>query len=286
MLKRLRQEGRRPVFLQLAVMETHDYWRGPLSLTRPEFTGLFQTVESAAYHQALRQLSRDTGEFLRELGALPGFEDTLFVFTSDHGEGLHSHRPLPYTQFHGAILYESNTLVPLIFRHLSGTLAPRRVSRPVRLIDLVPTLLELVGGAADAEIAGVSLVPLLRGEGAPAGLPELLVAETFFRDYEKQAVYGGAWNYYEHRDGHEGMDAREVQAAGSVELGRLSNKLAEQQGVAEGAAVFLRAFEAAYPRAAAQHRDGELPADLAEELRGLGYLGGKRAPERPGRERR
>ncbi len=285
-LVRLRQEPRRPVFLQLAVMEMHEYWRGPRSLTRPEFGGLFERAESAAYYRALRQLSFDAGVFLQDLAALPGFEDTLFVLTSDHGEGLHSHYPVPYTQFHGAILYESNTLVPLILHRTGGALAPRRVRRPVRLIDVMPTLLELAGGAADAGIAGVSLAPLLRGEGAPAGLPEQLVAETTFRYYEKQAVYCGAWNYYEHQDGHQGMDAREVQAAGAAELGRLSNKLAEQPEVAARAAAALRAFEAAYPRAAVERRHDKLPADLAEELRGLGYLGGASASRRSGGERR
>jgi arylsulfatase A-like enzyme len=92
---------------------------------------------------------------LEELG-LAGSTDVLFF--SDHGESFREH---PGIQRHSYSLYEEELRVPLFLR--ATGLAPRRVAEPVRTVDLLPTLLELHGLAAEDGLEGQSLAPLLSG---------------------------------------------------------------------------------------------------------------------------
>lgn len=82
----------------------------------------------------------------------------VIVFGADHGEGWGEHG----TSFHGQNLYDEQVRVPLMIR-VPGV-APREVDTPVSLIDLGPTLLDLMGAATPAQFMGESLVPFLRGQ--------------------------------------------------------------------------------------------------------------------------
>ncbi|MBC8451396.1 MAG: sulfatase, partial [Planctomycetes bacterium] len=102
--------------------------------------------------------------------ATHGFEqDTIVVFTADHGEEFGDHGRVD----HGHTLYRELLDVPLIVRVPGGT--PRRVATMVRSIDLANTLLELTELPPLREGHGVSLVPLLEGRllDVPASLAEL-----------------------------------------------------------------------------------------------------------------
>ena len=96
-------------------MEMHEYLRpGDRSMIRDEYRQLFPTRPDRAYLQSLRQLSSDVAGFVQELSSLPGWEDAVFVVTSDHGEGLHDHPDVAFAEAHGWVLYESQLMVPLI----------------------------------------------------------------------------------------------------------------------------------------------------------------------------
>jgi arylsulfatase A-like enzyme len=94
-------------------------------------------------------------ETLRDLDLL---DDTLLVVTSDHGEEIFDRRETG----HGYSMYQENLHVPLLFSHRS--LPPMRVSSPVRLLDVPPTIVDLLGLERPPAWQGVSLVPLMRGE--------------------------------------------------------------------------------------------------------------------------
>ena len=93
-------------------------------------------------------------------------EDTLVVYCSDHGEAFFEHGEYG----HGSQLFTEQTHVPLLFRWPRGLFdveAPVRVTRPVSLLDLAPTLVELLDlPVAEGDLAGRSLVPLLRDASA------------------------------------------------------------------------------------------------------------------------
>lgn len=116
----------------------------------------------AAYYAQIEHVDHEVGRILDALERTGQLEDTIVIFHSDHGEHLGDHGLL----YKGCRFYESLVHVPLIVawpRHIPGD---RRCDDLVELVDLVPTLMELLGWPVGEEIQGRSLVPRLTGEGA------------------------------------------------------------------------------------------------------------------------
>ncbi len=90
-------------------------------------------------------------------------DNSLWVITADHGEGLGTHN----YKGHGEFLYNEQLHVPLIFYSNNKVFKSRRVKNLVRSVDIFPTLRELsnVSNVPALEgVMGVSLKPLLLGE--------------------------------------------------------------------------------------------------------------------------
>ncbi len=121
----------------------------------------------ALYDGGVAEADRQVGELraaLRELGLA---ERTLVVVTSDHGEDLGDREPLrPGT--HGHTLYDELLRIPLLVLDPRLERGGARVPGPVRLVDVMPTVLDLLGVAPAPEGEGRSLAALLRGEEASA----------------------------------------------------------------------------------------------------------------------
>jgi arylsulfatase A-like enzyme len=117
----------------------------------------------ALYDGGVAACDRAVGELLAELERLGIARETLVVVTSDHGEDLGDRLPLRPGN-HGHALYDEQLRVPLILRDPTREFAVRRVTAQVRLVDVMPTILDLLGLPAPADRNGRSLVPLLRGE--------------------------------------------------------------------------------------------------------------------------
>jgi choline-sulfatase len=113
------------------------------------------------YYSAVSLIDDHVGLLLDTLREHGLAEDTIVILTSDHGDML-GERGLWFKM----APFEDSIRVPLLF-HAPARLRPRRVSRPVSLLDLLPTLVELAGGACDP-LDGVSLLPALEGDEAPA----------------------------------------------------------------------------------------------------------------------
>lgn len=116
-------------------------------------------LASALYDSDVAYMDSQIGRLLRRVRELDLENRTVVVFTSDHGEALGEHG----LQGHG-YLYDDNLLVPLIIAAPDLETTGERVENQVRSIDIVPTLLELVGLSPLDGIDGQSLVPLMRGE--------------------------------------------------------------------------------------------------------------------------
>jgi arylsulfatase A-like enzyme len=134
-----------------------DEWGPPSAGVMPEDVELARRL----YDSGVAMLDTEMGRLLAHLSEA-GIEDrTIVVFTSDHGEMLGEHGLAD----HG-YLYDENLLVPLVIAAPGRGLQPRFVDDQVRLIDVFPTILDLVGLAKPDHIDGASLVPLLHGEAA------------------------------------------------------------------------------------------------------------------------
>lgn len=122
---------------------------------------------------------------LREGGLL---ERTLVVVTSDHGEGFGEHVEVG----HGFLAYEEVLRVPLILAAAEGRLAAKTVEDRVRLVDLMPTLLELFGIESPAGVQGESFADLILEPDASALPPREVYFETMLgRDENNWAPLTG-----------------------------------------------------------------------------------------------
>ncbi len=91
--------------------------------------------------------------------------NTVVMLTSDHGEMLGDHY-----RFHKMLPYESSSRIPLLIRGLDhlGIKKGSVCDRPVCLEDIMPTVLDIAGVEIPDTVDGHSLLPLMRGEDAPA----------------------------------------------------------------------------------------------------------------------
>jgi arylsulfatase A-like enzyme len=105
------------------------------------------------------------GKILGALEESGQLDNTIIVFTSDHGDLMASHRLLGK-----GFMYEESVRVPFSIR-LPGQKEGRIIEGPVNQIDVVPTLLDLLGEEAPDVCQGESLRPLLEGRGDCAEKP-------------------------------------------------------------------------------------------------------------------
>jgi len=153
----------RPWALWVHYYDPHFPYEPPPELVRAGRRG--------AYDGEVAAVDRALGELLRAAAAAAGGRPLLTVFTADHGESLGEHGE----GTHGFFVYDATVLVPLVVR-FPGRVRPVEVRAPARLVDVAPTVLDLLGLpplATAGGVDGVSLAPLLAGGGGgpPPALP-------------------------------------------------------------------------------------------------------------------
>jgi arylsulfatase A-like enzyme len=131
--------------------------KGELSLSKPELEYV-----TALYDGDIRNADRHLGSFLDYLAELELDERTLVVVTSDHGEELGDQYP-SRTGDHGHSLLDPLLLVPLVIHDPVNSWAVQTVTPQVRLIDVMPTIADLLQVPLEGNIDGRSLVPMLEG---------------------------------------------------------------------------------------------------------------------------
>ncbi len=157
---------RQPFFLWLHYFDPHQPFEPP-----PPYGELYLTDP---YLGEIAYADEAFGAVIKRLERLGVGDRTLVVFTADHGEGRGEHNELT----HSTLAYNSTLHVPLILRIPGG---PRglTVAQRVGTVDIVPTVLDLLGLAAGSDVQGRSLVPLIEaGGGRVEGFPRTLYAET------------------------------------------------------------------------------------------------------------
>jgi len=103
-------------------------------------------------------------------------QDTLLVFLSDHGDNLGSHH-----RFNKGLVLEESIRIPLLF-HWPSALAPRCIDdRVVSVVDVMPTILSLVGLPIPASSQGADLGALIHGGQEPVSHDGAFI-ETHFHE--------------------------------------------------------------------------------------------------------
>ena len=159
----LRQHAGEPFFFFFHIYEPHTPYQ-PL----PDLAARY----ADPYDAEVASADRIVGDLFAELDRLGVYERALVILLSDHGEGLGQHGE----DEHGVLLYASTLQVPLIVKLPGARYAGRSAAAPVQLIDVFPTVVDLLGLEPPPALPGTSLLRLL--DGAP---PERRIyAETFY----------------------------------------------------------------------------------------------------------
>jgi len=112
----------------------------------------------AAYYAVVTQVDDQIGKILQYLEKTGQRDNTLILFHSDHGDMLGDHGLI----YKGCRFYEGLTRVPLIWNWRGRIPAGNVVPGLVELIDIAPTLLELLCQPVPDHMQGKSLAPVLR----------------------------------------------------------------------------------------------------------------------------
>ncbi len=107
------------------------------------------------YWGLVTQVDRSVGVILDTLEQLGLADNTIVVYTSDHGDMMGSHHLVAKT-----VMYEESTRIPWLIR-TPGQTEQQVIENPVSQIDLVPTLLDLMGSDVGETLPGKSLVPAI-----------------------------------------------------------------------------------------------------------------------------
>jgi len=162
--QRERDAVRSPLFLLVHYMDIHEYLRGHVNAARSALqeADLDPLKIRGWYDDAVRATDRNFTQLLARWEHSVGAGNSLVAFYSDHGE--HLQEPNHEHDRHGDSMDEVLLHVPFAIRYpkSSGIEAGVR-NQPVSLVDLVPTVLDVAGAAADeGELHGTSLIALER----------------------------------------------------------------------------------------------------------------------------
>lgn len=128
---------------------------GRISLTDADIRQL-----RAYYDGQLRYIDDEIGKLFERLRAKSLYDDTLIIVTSDHGDAFMEHGFVS----HSWTPYDELIRVPLIVKLPGGRSAGKVIDDQVRLVDVMPTVLDAVGAPIPPNIDGCSLLPLIEGQ--------------------------------------------------------------------------------------------------------------------------
>ena len=201
---RERREQDRPFFLYVQTIDPHVEYKVGSSYWRPHFEGKYfgllgPTIDAseqrmlsksergtsqrdvawlrALYYGEISYHDQHMGEFLDAVAGQGLLEDTLLIITNDHGEELGERGHYG----HGHSLHQEMIRAPLLVHYPPVFRPGARVPDIVEHVDVVPTILDVLGLPPMRHVEGQSLLPLVRGR--PIARPTYAIAE--FLDHRR-----------------------------------------------------------------------------------------------------
>ncbi|WP_345215812.1 sulfatase [Georgenia halophila] len=175
-------DGTEPFFLTVGMWEAHRPWpttdyrpTDPATVDVPPYLpdNAHTRQDISEFHGAIRQMDEAVGSILRSVDSSPFADNTLVIFTTDHGAAF------PRAK---STLYDSGVQVALLVRPpRTWSTRPARHTGMVSHLDLAPSLVQLAGGTSPAGLEGRSFVPLLQ-DSPPVPEPRELVLEKTYHD--------------------------------------------------------------------------------------------------------
>ncbi len=227
----------------------------------------FPRTRDGAYDAEIAYVDLQVGRLVDALRADGRLSNTLIVVVGDHGEMLGEHGEAT----HGFFIYEAATRVPLI---INGPGVPAAViGDQVRIVDVMPTALSLLGVAVPAAVQGVDLMPLSRGEA----LDLVAHSESWYPRYhygwsELRSIQDGRFKLIQAPR----PELYDLADDPGEEHDRSAGETARRDGFARA----LKAFEGRTAREGADRGPRPIDSETEERLAALGYVSGRVNPKR------
>ncbi len=242
----LRGVAGEPFFLFFHIYEPH---------TPHEPPEPFRSRFASPYDGEVAAADAIVGALVAELEALGVYDRAVLILMSDHGEGLNDHGDYE----HGPLLYREIIQVPLMLKLPGGERGGTAVERSVELVDIFPTVAELLGEAPPQGLDGISLLAPDGGEPRP------VYSETFFPRLhfgwsDLASLVDYPWHLID------GPDPELYDLA--ADPGERVNLLGRERRTAARLKKTLDGYDRAFRPAA------EVDAETRRRLAALGYVGG------------
>jgi arylsulfatase A-like enzyme len=267
-------------------------WPGDPARLRSAQTALLRehdafnrNVCEALYTGGVRSADRWLGRFVETLRDKGLYDRTMLIVTSDHGEEFADHSRGSWYNKHGHNMYEEMIHLPLVVKLPNGYAGGTRVASVVQAVDVMPTILSVLGiSPSKNEMQGRSLVPLW-SPGAPV-TDNVAFTESAVSRSEKKSVRSSRYKYIVSIDklivsqiGRKNLPDGPL----SAELYDLKRDPREKRDLlAKGPSPKILSIAADFERQLRKHlaaQRGEatattLDAAALEKLKALGYIGG------------
>lgn len=229
------------------------------------------------YDASVHLADERLGSAIAALKAAGQWQRTLFILVADHGEEFNDHG----AYIHGQSLYQELIHVPLLIKLPDAAHAGQRVAHPVSLVDLMPTIMDVLGRPDLLHGArGTSLMPLVRGEKQPVA-DEIIVTSVrinikkFYKPWAetrgntnvamRMADWKGIWN----KD-HDTIELYNL----ADDPGEQRNRAADRHELAQRMREHATRFFAECAACQKPTKPVEMSDSDRRELEALGYIGG------------
>jgi arylsulfatase A-like enzyme len=266
----LKRNQDKPFFLFLHYMDPHDpyfehpfsglgYARAVMPHPDPEFVDLFKDF----YRQDIEYLDDWIGEVVGKLKARKLYDNSVIVFTSDHGEEFYEHGGW----WHGTTLYEEVVRVPLIAKRPAGEGAGLFSDSLCGLLEVAPTILAELDRDVPAEMQGQNLFDLpIEEEGIPG-----IFSEADHEGNIVQMLRIGPWKYIKTNPDNPRQRPPQQLFYLPDDPGELINLVDSNPDKAEEMELLLKAKYQEVLAGKVEGAEMEMDQATQERLRALGY---------------
>jgi choline-sulfatase len=215
---------------------------------RSRFTEDLRRQSAQAYYASISFMDAQVGRIVKSLDRFGLSDNTIIVFTSDHGYHIGEHG-----LWQKMSIFEESARVPLLIVAPGVGKKDVRAETPVGLIDLYPTLTELCGVEAPHNLQGQSLVPILKDanvEGRGWALSQVNrnrgASSAKGKRFSGYSLRTPRWRYTEWDEGHEGRELYDHETD-PKELTNLADDQAHASTIAELSKQLRAAIKATFP---------------------------------------
>jgi choline-sulfatase len=252
----IRESKGSPFFAWIHMYDPHTPYRPPAPFDAK--------YKDRPYNGEIAFVDSQVGRIVSELQSLGVYDRTVLIVMGDHGESLGEHGE----GAHGFFIYNSVTHVPFMIRAPFSLTQHRRVADPVRSVDVMPTVLDLLGIPPPAGVSGVSLAALMTGATSELALDAYSEAMYPLHHYgwsDLRALRSGRYKV---------IDAPRPELY-DIERDPLeaTNLFAERQQLGDRMIAQLRSLEDRFNKTEASLPAADVDPEARARLAALGYVG-------------